>query len=457
MSKKKDHIVRVNPTGLLGVLSQHEVARLKKAGQGGLHDLFRRCALAVVNCGSEMDDPHAVLDANLNFDIGVIQQDRGIKLEVVNAPQDAFVDGQMIEGIRELLFDVLRDIVFVNSQIQEGLFNLEDGDGITHAVFAILRHAGLLQAGIEPNLAVCWGGHSIPRREYDYTKEVGYQMGLRGIDICTGCGPGAMKGPMKGATIAHRKQRVQPGRYVGISEPGIIAAESPNPIVNLLIIMPDIEKRLEAFVRVGHGIIVFPGGVGTAEEILYLLGILLHPANRDQPFPVVFTGPEHAADYFRQIDDFIGHALGDDARKMYDIIIDDPVAVARRMKEGMREVREYRKHTKDAYFFNWGLTIHNDFQKPFEPTHENMAGLQIHHDQETHMLAANLRRVFSGIVAGNVKEYGIQQIKERGPFQINGDPEIMQRLDRLLAAFVEQQRMKLPGTTYVPCYEVRSG
>jgi predicted Rossmann-fold nucleotide-binding protein len=68
-------------------------------------------------------------------------------------------------------------------------------------------------------------------------------------------------------------------RYIGITEPGIIAAESPNPIVNHLVIMPDIEKRLEAFVRMAHGIIVFPGGVGTAEEILYLLGILLREEN----------------------------------------------------------------------------------------------------------------------------------------------------------------------------------
>jgi predicted Rossmann-fold nucleotide-binding protein len=67
-----------------------------------------------------------------------------------------------------------------------------------------------------------------------------------------------MKGPMKGATIGHAKQRLHNGRYLGITEPGIIAAESPNPIVNDLVIMPDIEKRLEAFVRAGHGIVVFP-------------------------------------------------------------------------------------------------------------------------------------------------------------------------------------------------------
>ena len=32
-----------------------------------------------------------------------------------------------------------------------------------------------------------------------------------------------MKGPMKGATIGHSKQRITDGRYLGITEPGIIA------------------------------------------------------------------------------------------------------------------------------------------------------------------------------------------------------------------------------------------
>ena len=147
-------------------------------------------------------------------------------------------------------------------------------------MFHILRNARVLELQIRPNLVVCWGGHSIRRVEYDYTKKVGYELGLRGLDVCTGCGPGAMKGPMKGATIGHSKQRITNGRYLGITEPGIIAAEPPNPIVSQLVIMPDIEKRLEAFVRLGHGIVIFPGGAGTAEEILYLLGILLDPANQ---------------------------------------------------------------------------------------------------------------------------------------------------------------------------------
>ena len=69
------------------------------------------------------------------------------------------------------------------------------------------------------------GRHSITREEYDYTKEVGYQLGLRGLDICTGCGPGD-EGSHEGAAIGHAKQRIIGGQYLGITEPGIIAAEA---------------------------------------------------------------------------------------------------------------------------------------------------------------------------------------------------------------------------------------
>jgi len=279
-------------------------------------------------------------------------------------------------------------------------------------------------------------------------------MGLRDLDICTGCGPGAMKGPMKGATIGHAKQRSGVGRYMGITEPGIIAAESPNPIVNDLVIMPDIEKRLEAFVRTGHGIVVFPGGAGTTEEILYILGILLHPDNASVPFPLIFTGPECTENYFKLVDQFILETLGLEAQQRYKIIINDPASVAREMKDGIKQVREFREKLDDAFYFNWSLTIDAQFQQPFHPTHENMRKLELRKNQPVHLLAANLRRAFSGVVAGNVKEEGIRSIEQHGHFELKGDSEIMEPMDALLSAFVEQHRMKLPGTEYVPCYKI---
>ena len=446
---------QITPEGRLDVLSKAEVNKLFDRSQGGLYRIFRNCSLAVLNCGSPMDDGKELLERYPAFDIRVVQEQRGVKLEVKGAPAHAFVDGKMIKGINEHLFAVLRDIIYVNNEINDNpSFDMESSEGITDAVFHILRNANILRPMTNPNLVVCWGGHSISRKEYEYTKIVGHEMGLRGLDICTGCGPGAMKGPMKGATIGHAKQRIKNGQYLGISEPGIIAAESPNPIVNDLVILPDIEKRLEAFVRTGHGIAVFPGGAGTAEEILYLLGILLHPDNKDMPFPLIFTGPESSGDYFKEIDRFIAGTLGEDAQQRYRIIIDDPVLIAREMLEGIKQVRTFRKEKGDAYYFNWLLRIDQVFQQPFAPTHENMGNLALHKNQENHLLAANLRRAFSGIVAGNVKDDGIRAIEQYGHFEIHGDAEIMKLMDSLLASFVAQHRMKLPGKKYTPCYRI---
>jgi predicted Rossmann-fold nucleotide-binding protein len=446
--------IRVTPSRELNVLSKNEVAKLLDTSQD-LYHLFRRCSLAVLNCGNNVDDAKALLDRYADFSIRLDPIERGVRLELENAPADALVGGRMIQGIRELLFAVLRDIVYVNSEITENrYFDTESSEGITDSIFHILRNAEILKQERPPNVVVCWGGHSISREEYDYSKEVGYQMGLRGLDICTGCGPGAMKGPMKGATIGHAKQRITPGRYIGVTEPGIIAAEPPNPIVNELVILPDIEKRLEAFVRTGHGFVVFPGGVGTVEEILYLLGILLHPDNKSMPFPLIFTGPASAADYFKQVDQFIGDTIGREAQERYEIIVDDPPRVADIMANSMRSVRHFRKRRNDAYYFNWVLNIDHAFQKPFRPTHENMRGLEISKSLPTHILAANLRRAFSGVVAGNVKEDGIRAVEENGLFEISGDPLIMEQLDALLTSFVAQQRMKLPGSRYTPCYRI---
>jgi hypothetical protein len=83
-----------------------------------------------------------------------------------------------------------------------------------------------------------------------------------------------------------------------------------------------------------------------------------------------------------------------------------------------------------------------------------MRGLRLSRDQPVHERAANLRRAFSGIVAGNIKEYGINAIERHGPFELAGEPSIMEPLDGLLRSFVAQGRMKFTGTEYTPCYRL---
>ena len=379
----------VVPETNLALLSRREVDVVCHRSSPKLHDLFRRCALAVLASGAEVDDVRALFERFRDFDITLEQSDGGLRLVLHNAPATAFVGDTMIRGVREHLFAVLRDILYITQELERGVqFDLESSAGITDAVFMILRNAGVVAPRATAGLVVCWGGHSIDRIEYDYTKEVGYALGLRALDVCTGCGPGAMKGPMKGATIAHAKQRISDGRYIGITEPGIIAAESPNPIVNALVIMPDMEKRLEAFVRLAHGIVVFPGGVGTAEEILYLLGLLAHPDNAELPLPVVLTGPRASADYFRALDAFIRLVLGPARAARYRILIDDPHGVAEIQRMAIQAVLAARKQNDDAPNFNWRLTVAPDYQTPFVGSHENIAALALSRDLSPDVLAS---------------------------------------------------------------------
>ena len=445
----------VVPDNVLAVLSQAEVNKLCTVRHGPVFETFRHCALAALTSGVDIGNARELLDTYADFRVAFEQVDRGLRLHLYNVPAHAFVDGAMIRGVQQQLFAVLRDIVFIAGELtQRERFDLTTPAGITDGVFHILRHAGLLRAGPRQGVVVCWGGHSIGRDEYDYSKEVGYQLGLRGLDICTGCGPGAMKGPMKGATIAHTKQRLSGQRYIGITEPGIIAAEAPNPIVSDLVIMPDIEKRLEAFVRLGHGVVVFPGGVGTAEEILYLLGVLAHPDNAEIPLPMILTGPRESAAYFDRLDAFVRSILGDSFAARYEIIVDDAPRIAARLRQGVEKVLAFRDDNDDASYFNWSLRIDPRFQLPFVATHDAMASLKLSRELPAHELACNLRRAFSGLVSGNVKEDGIRAVEQHGPFELCGERAILDALDRLLCDFIAQGRMRLGGRQYTPCYRL---
>lgn len=448
----------LHPLRSLNLLSQEEISALTTT-RPDLHQLFRDCALAILNTDSNKDNAEEVFAAYADFDIKLLSQPRGVKLEIINAPSQSFVDGKMIRGIQDHLFSALRDIVYTDYKITGRRHSQPvTSRQITDSVFRILRNAGVVRPDLTPNMVVCWGGHAIPRGEYDYAKEVGYQLGLRGLDIVTGCGIGAMKGPMKGAAVGHAKQQIKSGRYIGISEPGIIAAESPNAIVNELVIMPDIEKRLEAFVRLAHGVIVFPGGVGTVEEIFYLLSILMHPDN-NRAIPLVFAGPASCRDYFDRLDRFLRTCLGDQVAGLYRIVIDAPDEVAGMLSGAVSSVHQARRESQDAYYFNWKLHIDEALQYPFVPTHDNMAALNLDSSLPGHILAAQLRAAFSGIVAGNVKAFGIRQVAEHGPYRIQGDRRLLTAIDELLRAFVREERMKLGQGEgeYQPCYELVGG
>lgn len=104
--------------------------------------------------------------------------------------------------------------------------------------------------------------------------------------------------------------------------------------------MPDIEKRLEAFCSYCPRHYYFPRGRRNRRRAdIYLLGILMSPENQEQVLPLILTGPKESADYFRVLDDFIVNTLGEDARRHYQIIVDDAAEAARIMKKYMPLVK----------------------------------------------------------------------------------------------------------------------
>ena len=137
-----------------------------------------------------------------------------------------------------------------------------------------------------------------------------------------------------------------------------------------------------------------------------------------------------------------------------EVRIDDAANVAADIKKGVEAVFAHRDEVNDAQYFNWSMHIDTDLQQPFGATHEQMAALELTSGLAPHVLARNLRSAFSGIVSGNVKKDGIERIRQHGPFQIHADAGIAQQLDDLLAGFVADQRMRLPGTAYTPCYKI---
>ena len=109
-------ITHISPLGSMDMLSQLEVDMLKRTASSDLYQLSRNCSLAVLNSGSLTDNSKELLSRFENFDINVLRRERGVKLELINPPEEAFVDGRIIRALQANLFAVLRDILFVTGK-----------------------------------------------------------------------------------------------------------------------------------------------------------------------------------------------------------------------------------------------------------------------------------------------------------------------------------------------------
>ena len=75
---------------------------------------------------------------------------------------------------------------------------------------------------------------------------------------------------------------------------------------------------------------------------------------------------------------------------------------------------------------------------------------------KTTLTAAITMRLAHLAGAGNVKAFGIEQVRLHGPYILSGDKQLLASMDRLLRVLVRQQRMKLGEgeRDYQPCYQL---
>jgi predicted Rossmann-fold nucleotide-binding protein len=405
------------------------------------------------------------LDPNLTMELKPLKSK--LKILLNGIPKDKLVRGKLIKMKELQIVCGIRDILLS----RQYPLTETSPEGITDYIFHFVRNAGILtkddQQRNHYGRIMIQGGHHIPKIESTHHKRLGYRIGLLGLELITGSGPGSMEDPMKGAIRGYQMNRLK-RKFIGITEDGIISGEPCNDYIDHLIVFPDIEKRLEAFIRMSKAGIILPGGPGTFEEILTILWIKTHPANKNFRFPLYFCQPVQSGDYFENIIELLNDCFDTDfSDKGYIkfFISDaenktDPALDPRRIADELyEEMRENYKRGKKAehdngipYFplWDWDVYFPERLQKPLEIKKDFIESLTFSRKSSMTELFFSLRSLSSAIVECNVRDRDF--IKRNGLFELKGDKSILRKVDKLFQAFAEAGRMG--GRSYECPYKI---
>jgi hypothetical protein len=263
-----------------------------------------------------------------------------------------------------------------------------------------------------------------------------------------------MEATFHGATDAYREERMPDAKCMGFTKKEIVQFEPPNIYNNPVVIFPTMEMRQEGYVRPAHGLVVLPGGAGTAEETFNFVSIFTNPANKHQHFPILFAGPETASGYFDAIDQFLQKVCGQRIRERYDIVLGNPAKAAGMMMKKVRDARKIRRSLGDDGPWYGSLHFPEEVQRHFIQTHESVEALNLKRKgQSPHELMREVAKAFNAIVMGDGSSERVTKlVKERGPFRIHGDPDIRDAMKDFLERFRQEGRLVARKNEEV-CYE----
>jgi uncharacterized protein (TIGR00730 family) len=174
-----------------------------------------------------------------------------------------------------------------------------------------------------------FGSARTPRDDpmYRAAEEVGAALARAGFAVITGGGPGIMEAANKGCRAAG-------GLSVGLNIE-LPHEQEMNDYVDLGVAFRYFFARKTMFVKYAQGFVIFPGGVGTLDELFEALTLL--QTGKIELFPVVLFG----SGYWRGLLDWMRDPVlheGKIAPRDLDLfmVTDDPADVVRTMVE-MRE------------------------------------------------------------------------------------------------------------------------
>lgn len=434
----------------LGVteLTRREARVIQRGLEDDDHRLVEIVGALINIHKADYSDTRAVREKFKAMTAQVGQSNGDFHLLLENVPSDVLYDGEnVIWQSVEQMSSALRDILFSPTEPPKNA-TAEERSAF---VKKFAEHAGLLYRGERGLVVFTWGGHRVPREEYEYAKQVAYWLALHLPDMenITGCGEGIMKAPFKGSQVAYGKQRSfeRFGRrdFIGLTEKNILAAEAPNELVNRLVVYPAIEQRMEAFIRSAHRGRAHPGGPGTIEEIMTMLALLCMPENREIPYEFDLVERE-GSPYFRELDDYFKTCFGSELDNLYTVHRGAPTTYARYVAETTRKLPM-------RYLWNDDLVFDTRIQEPFAVSFESMESLDLSRDQEPFSLLINLRRFFSAIVHLSVKDPDMVDLWGDDRPLIRGDKDIVRATDELARKLEAQGRIH-PEKKYATPYRV---
>jgi uncharacterized protein (TIGR00730 family) len=118
---------------------------------------------------------------------------------------------------------------------------------------------------------------------YKLAYKTAYLLSKKGYSIITGAGPGIMEAANKGAYDA---KGISIGMNILIPE-----QQKPNSYVNYLLEFRYFFVRKVIFTKYSCAFVVFPGGLGTLDELFEALALV--ETNRIDPIPVVLAGSKY--------------------------------------------------------------------------------------------------------------------------------------------------------------------